>query len=445
MKYLELRNNVWYATLTIPADCHQKIGKKKFKQTLETGNKRVADERKLPLIAKWKAQIKQARGTPNSVIAEAMQWRQDLEEVNNQASAEAMASPGFISGGEFDGTPYEVLLSVAGDRAEAIEAEHSYAKAKEFYDIATGVKTPTAHYFDQWEGQIRLAKKTKDQMVKDVALFVARFPLLEDVTRANAKKWINDLSAAGKGISSIDRILSFSRNYWRFLQAHDAVSDDEPLKGLLTTTKAAKSRNKVKESNLPYQPEDVVKLWEAAMVRPVGKAKDAACDEQLADLIKVGAYTGARIEELCSLKVADVGNLSFRVVDTKTQAGRREVPVHSEINDLMERLASQAEETKDEYLFAGLTPNKYGDRSNAIGKRFGRLKKALGFSEKYTFHSLRSTVITQLENAKVAENLAADIVGHEKPNITYGLYSGGADLETKREALELVKYPFKRP
>lgn len=40
-----------------------------------------------------------------------------------------------------------------------------------------------------------------------------------------------------------------------------------------------------------------------------------------------------------------------------------------------------------------------------------------------------------------AAALAADIVGHEKPRITYGLCSGGASLETKAKALELVKYP----
>lgn len=42
------------------------------------------------------------------------------------------------------------------------------------------------------------------------------------------------------------------------------------------------------------------------------------------------------------------------------------------------------------------------------------------------FHSIRKTVITMLENAGVSENVAADIVGHEKPRIAYGPYSGGA-------------------
>jgi integrase len=92
---------------------------------------------------------------------------------------------------------------------------------------------------------------------------------------------------------------------------------------------------------------------------------------------------------------------------------------------------------------SGLEANKHGDRSNAIGKRFGRLKTRLGFAaDAHTFHSLRSNVATQLENAGVPENVAADIIGHDKPHMTYGVYSGGASLEVKREALAKVTYPF---
>lgn len=47
---------------------------------------------------------------------------------------------------------------------------------------------------------------------------------------------------------------------------------------------------------------------------------------------------------------------------------------------------------------------------------------------------------TLLGNAGVSENLAADIVGHEKPRITYGLYSGGAGMAQKAKAVELVRY-----
>ncbi len=45
-----------------------------------------------------------------------------------------------------------------------------------------------------------------------------------------------------------------------------------------------------------------------------------------------------------------------------------------------------------------------------------------------------------MENAGVPENVVADIVGHEKPTMTYGLYSGGVSLAVKRAALAKLAY-----
>ena len=103
-------------------------------------------------------------------------------------------------------------------------------------------------------------------------------------------------------------------------------------------------------------------------------------------------------------------------------------------------MAQLIEESKDGHVLSRLTVNKYGDRSNAIGKRFGRLKRELQFGPQLVFHSIRKTVVTVLENAGVAENIGADIVGHEKTTMTDGLYSGGVSLAVKREALAKLFY-----
>ena len=57
-----------------------------------------------------------------------------------------------------------------------------------------------------------------------------------------------------------------------------------------------------------------------------------------------------------------------------------------------------------------------------------------------TFHSTRKTVSTQLERAGVSEGISADILGHEKQTMTYGLYSGGSSLEQKAAAVGLIDY-----
>ena len=111
--------------------------------------------------------------------------------------------------------------------------------------------------------------------------------------------------------------------------------------------------------------------------------------------------------------------------------------IHRELTQTIARLI---EGSKDGYVISGLSENKYGDRSNAVGKRFGRLKKELGFAKQYVFHSIRKTVVTILENAGEPENVVADIVGHEKTTMTYGLYSGGLSLAVKREALDKLVY-----
>jgi integrase len=171
-----------------------------------------------------------------------------------------------------------------------------------------------------------------------------------------------------------------------------------------------------------------VKLLDAAIARG---------DDQLADLIRLGMWTGCRIEELCALKVEQVKGDYFAVEDAKTKAGWRDVPIHSELRQAMARLVDQS---KDGCVLSGLTVNKYGDRSNGIGKRFGRMKASLGFGPQHVFHSIRKTVVTILENASVPENIVADIVGHEKTTMTYGLYSGGVSLAVKRDALDKLAY-----
>ena len=70
-------------------------------------------------------------------------------------------------------------------------------------------------------------------------------------------------------------------------------------------------------------------------------------------------------------------------------------------------------------LFVGLKTDKHGNISGKIAKRFGHMKTAMGFGRDVVLHSIRKTVATLLENAGVPENVAADILGHEKPTMTY--------------------------
>jgi integrase len=70
---------------------------------------------------------------------------------------------------------------------------------------------------------------------------------------------------------------------------------------------------------------------------------------------------------------------------------------------------------------------------------FSSFKQQLGYGPETDLHSFRRTLITELENLGCPEAVTADIVGHKKQTITYGLYSGGSRLELMRHWLAQVR------
>jgi integrase len=419
MANIERRRNTWYATLHVPKDVQHIIGKAKLFETLKTTDKRVAETRAAPLVAKWKARIAAARGESDPFVDKALMWRQEIE--TNEAA--------------------EVVRDLIEEEAKKFARAQGPDAGAAFYGVATGTHEPLLPHFDDWAAQLTLAPKTVDQMKKDVRLMIKHFGTVEAITGQGVREWVRALmrgtpasqgtaAKPGASESSIKRIISFSRNFWVYLQEIEkAPGEVQPFVVPSFTKKAATKATTGKGGWEPFLPHEVVSLLNAAVEKG---------DQELADLIRLGMYTGARIEELCALKVESCTKEVLSITDSKTDAGIRQVPVHSAVVEVVNRLMAASQ---DGYLLSGLTFNKYGDRSNAIGKRFGRLKASLGFSEKKVFHSIRKTVVTLLEDAGVSENLTADIVGHEKPRITYGLYSGGHSLAPMKEAIEKIFYP----
>ncbi len=232
----------------------------------------------------------------------------------------------------------------------------------------------------------------------------------------------------------MQRILSALRGYWKHLQSVEiAPADLEPFTGL----DVAKSGGRVKREDRrkAFSPAEVVRLLTEARKRG---------DLELADLLELARYSGARIEELCSMTVKSVKLAAevphFAVNAGKTDAAIREVPIHSALLPVLKRLIA---DRPSGFVLADLTANKYGDRSNAIGKKFGYLKagEPLKFGADHVFHSIRKTVATMLKDASVPEATAADLLGHEIATMSYGLYAGNVSLATKRDAIEKLAYP----
>lgn len=68
------------------------------------------------------------------------------------------------------------------------------------------------------------------------------------------------------------------------------------------------------------------------------------------------------------------------------------------------------------------------------------LKTKLGFGRKHVFNSFRNTVITQLVNAGIQQNLINDIIGHEQTTMAFGVYDGDLSLAKRLEAIKALSY-----
>jgi integrase len=419
--YLIKRERTWHAILEIPKALRDFFGKRRFMESLKTDSRKVAERLVHSKVADWKKKIAKARNEPvedDPIAKEAAPFWNALRNAKSKEDRQSIV---------------EQIIDAADDIG-AINVENigdkpsSSAEAQDFYLRATGQKIKFDAHLDEWLDTSRATPKTKDMHRSAVKRFAVKVDMVQDVTRPEVRHWITELmNVEGLTPKTVQRILSALRGYWRYLQSIEVANEDHEPFSKLDVARQSKQTSP-RSARQPFTPGDVLKLLDAAKERS---------DYQLADLIQLGMWTGCRIEELCALKVEQVKNEYFSVKDAKTAAGWRDVPIHQNLAMAMARLT---DETKDGYVLSGLTKNKYGDRSNAIGKRFGRLKKELGFGHEHVFHSIRKTVVTILENAGAPENVVADIVGHEKTTMTYGLYSGGLSLSVKAEALSKLKY-----
>jgi integrase len=163
----------------------------------------------------------------------------------------------------------------------------------------------------------------------------------------------------------------------------------------------------------------------------------------------LGAFSGARLEEVCGLHSGDLKQedgiwfMDLKETDRqlKTLSAYRRVPLHSEV--LAFGFLGYMQSCDDGWLFPSLgEPNKDGRRGTYLGKVFSRHCRKLGIEKPLLgFHYWRKTVATKLENAKVPELETARLIGHRIKTMSYGLYSGGLDLENLSRVVEKIKYP----
>lgn len=420
--HLEKKKNTWYAVLVKPADVWLVLGSKRWYRSTKTGDKVKAQLHASMWVAGWKAEIAKARGTSPS--AEDSFWenlRQDFANARVSDSAHEAAT------GEAGHHAGEVMDVIKAQAAKITDRE----AASLAYRVATGQAKALASLAPlvvDWKGSLRMAQKTIDQQHRDVKRMADHFGNLDALTPQKIKAWTDKLMGEGVTASSFERIGNGCRSFWLYLQQSGTrpMIDPDPFVGPFRLAQRTAKNNKMGRKG--FTADELAKVYAEAVKQG---------DAPLADLIALGAYTGARIEELCKL-TKDTAKDGLFHMGTKTAASVRDCPVHPAVAPLVARMLSAS---TDGYLVPSTADNQYGNRSGPLSQKFGRLKKGMGFGTEHVFHSTRHTLSTLMEQAGCRKEVIADVVGHEKGNFTLDTYSGGSSMAQKREAIGKVAYP----
>lgn len=143
-------------------------------------------------------------------------------------------------------------------------------------------------------------------------------------------------------------------------------------------------------------------------------------------------YTGLRVGELINLKTKDVDldkNI-ISIVESKTSAGIRKIPISEKIVDLFK---NNIDNTK-EYFFFNKKGNKYEYFNFKF--QFEKMLDLLGL-ERHTIHDTRHTFATLLNNADANSTSIIKLIGHSDFSTTENIYTH-KDIEELRKAVNLL-------
>ena len=447
-QYLKKRHNVWWVRMRIPSDAKEIIGKNEFCRNLHTTDIYEANIKKHKEIA--------------SMLEEIAQAKRDYEGMADKLSKEVQISK------------YTEYLQ----QSTVSEGERYYNGEKDYSDDHSivlgnllegkldklyGSKEADAilHSDDpQWEGQEpnSLAKKNfieahklTDQSYSPLSLVSKKFLAEEskslknssyrrkqthiehfitwtsnrDITKINKKivgEYVTSIIQNNNPASAtISNTVSNVGSFFRWAEGRGYI-EYNPFSNLKLP-----KRNKGSQNRKPWSDENIMTFLKSELI---------GVNEFIATCVSL--YSGMRLDEICNIQKTVINDNCFKVLEGKTKASRRKIPIHPVLKPLVERFLDSKEEV---YLIKGIKRGGYDNkRSWNFQKKLGRLRKKIGIPEGVVFHTLRNTFVTRMENLGIPRNHISQIMGHEDSNMALDIYSAGLAIEPLVKSMKKLTY-----
>lgn len=453
MRLLDLRGRVWWFKKAIPADCQKAFGGRgTYLVNLRTSDVRVAQQRRDELDAECVEYFRQVRSGAKTTGRSAREWGQLYRDAL-QSMSEDQQRPG-----DREESDYSLTMASAEQHAE----QYGEQERREFED-AFGGREPVEKHLAAFLKAKSLAPKTTNErrgLVNRFAQWCAAEGLkLPDIDRRTVGRYVEDVIQPMHPRTA-KKHLTALRGYWEYLRRRGHVGGkekrDNPWNDQYETPKGTNGSAKGRKTEREFTADEVRALLYGAPKN----GKGSKFDDVTRQVTLIGLLSGMRQGEIVTLQVGDIvedaGDGFGKVFDlkaSKTEAGVRRVPVHPDLNKLIDALVVGEDGQRrpdSDWLFAEFSA--MANPGDTFGKRFRLYRETRGVDDKQegqrrskvNFHSTRRWFVTEAERAGQPETTVALVVGHEtekREDITFGVYSGGASGAQRRACVEAVKLP----
>lgn len=415
-RYLQQLGQSWYVRVKVPAELQPQLRNTHIRRALGTSDLDEADRRKWLAVMSIRAEFDRLRGLPPSRPDHSPGSRQaPLAFAINCKPAGAQSVQSVANASAIICTPTagEPLQSIANAGLGLDELLETWLATSDF---------------------LKTTKFQRRKAYEGFRQFVGRNIPASSVTGALAASYVDERLMTGSEAPSTKRhTLSGLAVFWEWLQQRQHVPrGHNPWRGFRVSSKRQDSHPPKKR---PYTDEELLLLFSGE-----------PCYRGIRDVMALGLLTGARIDEICSLRIAETrwveGIALVRISRSKTEAGCRTLAVSHPVALGVLRRRWYDNAPPSALLFSELQGGGYDNKlSWGLGQAFRRHRDLRGLSRETDFHSLRRTFITRLENLGVDQVRIARYVGHQIPTLAFKVYSGGSTDNTQRETARAIGYP----
>ncbi len=446
--HLHLASNGMYRfRLTVPADLQPVFGKQEIIQSLATRD---------PSTAKTLAYVLSAKFAADFITKRKMKVP-SLEEVIQAAKTGRHYELTLPNGTRInvkDKEDHARALEMIGVMEQAGAFKQAPTPAVASNGVAAAKPMPLSGAIKRYIASIKDKTNPKTLQIKNKAVseFLAwkKDGLLHTVTRPDLADYCQFLQNRQIARPTIHNKFGYLREFFRLMQNQGYYpGGDNPADGQITYSKKDK-RARAKQGFEPFSVADLLAIFEP---EPYLKLKQPS--EYWAPLM--GLFTGARVNEICQLQLADFldrdSQPSIQITDTgldqslKNVASKRIVPLHPILIDLgLLDYVLEMEAQGYAQLFPNLKKsiNGFGDAESKAFLRHLERQKVVAKVGKKGFHSFRKTIIHKMQDYSpvLAPDIRAQFVGHDLDDEHFASYSRKyTTQELAQQIFPSLKFP----